>query len=188
MSSVASPNHTPRCHCQACSSTSTFKLVFSLADFNDPPCLLACYENFPTFCYQNFPYFFSSRGSHSCTTATTACFNRHNSFNICIEIRTRYVGCPHTQICKRAYCDLWIANTPAMVKDFRHYWQKFKGFWTGEGRERAEGTKRKRLQKKRRDADQAPLLAPRVEAETPSKASSKSWPARKMTEVVLPDE
>lgn len=81
MSSVASPNHTPRCHCQACSSTSTFKLVFSPADFNGPR-LLACYENFPTVCYQDFPYFFSSRGSHSCTTATTACFNRHDFFNI----------------------------------------------------------------------------------------------------------
>lgn len=31
MCSVASPDHTPRCHCQARSSTSTFKLVFSLA-------------------------------------------------------------------------------------------------------------------------------------------------------------
>ena len=60
---------------------------------------------------------------------------------------------------------------------------------TGKGSKRAEGTKRKRLQKKRRDADQVPLLASQVEAETPAKAAPESsWPAREMTEVVLPDE
>ena len=76
-----------------------------------------------------------------------------------------------------------------MVKDFRHYWQKIKGFWTGKGSKHAEGTKRKRLQKKRRDADEVPLLASRVEAETPSKAASESsWPAREMTKVELPVE
>jgi hypothetical protein len=95
---------------------------------------------------------------------------------------------------------------------FRHYLLKIKWIMAGRGRKRAEGTKdgdvsedfreapdsaevmeesqvkRKLWQKKRRDADQAPLLAPRVEAETPSEAARESWPAGEMNKVVLPDE
>ena len=48
--------------------------------------------------------------------------------------------------------------------------------------------KRRRLQKKRRDADHAPELAPQVEVENASEAALESWPAGEMNELVLPDE
>jgi hypothetical protein len=48
--------------------------------------------------------------------------------------------------------------------------------------------KGRRLQKKRRDTDQAPKLALRVGVKNPSEAALESWPSGEMKELMLPDE
>jgi hypothetical protein len=113
------------------------------------------------------------------------------------EIHTRYASCPHTNI---------------EGKMCRHYWLIIKEFVAGTARECAEcamdrevlmdfkealdsvevvkepQVKRRKLQKRRPEADQAPGLAPRVEVQNPSDAALESWPAGEMQELVLPDK
>ena len=164
--------HTAISHAALSLSTTSFHQW----DFKDPHLLV---------CYHNFLHLYSSRSPHLHTKATTASLNRYLSLNMCAKLQTRYDSCPHIQSKSKG---IMAARAKECAKCAMEVSEDFKETLDSVKVVEEPQVKRRRLQKKRRGADQAPELAPQVEVENASEAALESWPAGEMNELVLPGE